>query len=354
MWNSGFLFVWGKQMKKYSMYGALVILLLGIVATILGWRYYVKQIEKNEWSELGGSHSYAHHYVLIPDDGDSDLWQDIYHSAQKEAEAQDAYVELFQNWSAGDYSHQEYLEIAIAAKVDGIILKPDGTAKMRKLINEANAAGIPVITVLDDDTASDRKSFVGINSYQMGTTYGHQILECMDESVQRITVLLQGGDSGKELIFKELKSTVLNGLSRQQQERILIEPLTILSSSTFDAEEVIRDLLNNDAVRPDILVCMNETDSVSAYNAMVDYNLVGSIAIIGYYPSDTVLAAIEKGTIPMAVTLDAQQIGQRAVEALEEYYRMGYASSYLSVDLGIITSENVALYRQETDEQGGW
>lgn len=337
-------------MKKYTVHCVLAVLLLVFLAAITGWRYYVKTIEKNEWGELGGNREYAHHYVLIPDDGDSDLWQDIYNSAQAEAATQNAYVELFQNWSAGDYSHQEYLDIAIAAKVDGIILKPDGTAKMRASINAANAAGIPVVTILDDDTASDRKSFVGINSYQMGTTYGRQILECVDDSTERIIVLLKGGDSGKELTFKELKSTVQSGLSELQQQEVIIEPLTITSSNTFDAEEVIRDLINNEVSRPDILVCMNETDSVSAYNAMVDYNLVGSIDIIGYYQSDTILAAIEKGTVPMAVTLNAQQIGQRAIEALEEYYRMGYASSYFSVDLSIITSQNVAYFRQEETE----
>ena len=337
-------------MKKHTVYYTLTALFLVIVATIAGWRYYVKTIEKNEWGSLGSMTRFEHHYVLIPDDGDSDLWQDIYSSAQEEAAAQNAYVELFANWSAGDYSQQEYLDIAIAAKVDGIILKPDGTAKMRNSINEANAAGIPVVTILDDDTASDRKSFVGINSYQMGTTYGRQILECVDDSTQKITVLLNFGDSGKELIYKELKSTVQSGLSTAQQARVTIEPLTITSASTFDAEEVIRDLINNESSRPDILVCMNETDSVSAYNAMVDYNLVGDIDIIGYYQSEAILTAIEKGTVPMAVTLNAKQIGQRAIEALEEYYRMGYASSYFSVDLSIITSQNVVLFRQEETE----
>lgn len=337
-------------MKRYKVYLALTLLIAVVALTLIGWRTYIRTIEKNEWGELHGKTQYTHHYALIPDDPDSALWQDIYESACQAGDEAGAYVELFGKWAVGDYTPREYLEIAQTAKVDGIIVRPDGTEKMREAINAVEEAGIPVVTVLDDDTASARKSFVGINSYQMGTTYGKEILECLDESTQKITVLLNEAESGKDLIFKELKSTVQNALSREENSRIEIEPLTITASNNFDTEEVIRDLINDENLRPDILVCMNETASVCAYHAMVDFNLVGSIDIIGYYPSDTILNAIEKGTVPMAVTINAQQIGARVVDALEEYCDMGYTSNYFSVDLNIITKENVQQFRQEEAE----
>ena len=142
------------------------------------------------------------------------------------------------------------------------------------------------------------------------------------------------------------------GLSEQQKKDVEIQSLTMAAQSTFDAEEVIRDLLKDDGTRPDILVCMNETDSESAYNAMVDYNQVGNVDIIGYYQSETILDAIEKGIIPMALTLDTEQMGRSSIEALEEYYTMGYTSNYMSVDLSVITSENVEDYRGTEERQG--
>lgn len=337
-------------MKKHTVYYALAALGLVIILTLTGWRYYIRTIEKNQWGELDNSREYTRHYALIPDDEDSDLWRDIYSSAQETAEEQGAYVELFGGWTAGDYSQLEYLNIAVSARVDGIIIRPDGTEKMRNAIDKAEEAGIPVVTILDDDTSSARKSFVGINSYQMGTTYGKQVLACVDENTRKVVVLLDQAESGKDLIFKELKATVQNAVSADLQEQIDIQPQTMTAPGTFDAEEVIRDIINNEETRPDILVCMNETDSVSAYHAMVDYNLVGSIDIIGYYQSDTILDAIEKGTVPMAVTMDTQQIGQRGIEALEEYYNMGYTSNYFSVDLHIITKQNVSAFRALEEE----
>lgn len=340
-----------EKKRKYLSYLILSGLCLIAVIVAAGWRWYMGAIEKNELGELLNAREYGRHYVMIPEESSSKLWQDIYASAQSAAAEADAYVEFLADWTAGGYTASSYIDIAIAANVDGIIVKPDGTAQMRNMINKADEAGIPVITVLDDDTDSARKSFVGINSYQMGTIYGNQILECIDDTTQKITVLLNHSDSGKDLIFKELKATVQAELTPQQNSRIEIVPLTISSSSTFDAEEVIRDLINKEEERPDILVCMNETDSSSAYHAMVDYNQVGDIDIIGYYASDTMLSAVQKGTVPMAITLDTEQMGQCSVEALEEYYSMGYVSNYFSVDLDIITQQNVQSFLDE-DQTG--
>lgn len=70
-------------MKKNTVYYALAALVCAIFLTIIGWRYYIRTIEKNEWGELGNNKEYTHHYAMIPDDSDSELWQDIYQSARR-------------------------------------------------------------------------------------------------------------------------------------------------------------------------------------------------------------------------------------------------------------------------------
>lgn len=332
------------KIKLYLVLGALFVL---AAVTALGWRYYLRTIQRNGIGDMLSGEEYERHYVMIPEDSSSGIWQDIYASAKAAGAESGAYVELMSDWSAGEYTLASYIDIAIAENVDGIIVKPDGSANVQDAINAADAAGIPVVTVLTDEADTSRKSFVGINSYQLGTTYGRQVLQCIGEDTRQITVLLNNGDSGKDLIFKELKTVVQDGLSEEQAGMVQIDPLTIIAGSTFDAEEVIRDLFNEEAGRPDILVCMNERDSVSAYNAMVDYNQVGDVDIIGYYQSETMLDAVQKGTVPMVITLDTDQMGRCSVEALEEYYSMGYTSNYFSVDLNIITQQNAGDYLEE-------
>lgn len=340
-----------RRQKKYAMYFALAGLAAAIILTIAGGRYYIRTFGNKEWGELRNARECTRYYVMIPDDSESALWQDIYKSAQEEAEKNDVYVELLCGWRSEDYSTLSYMDIAETLKVDGIIVKPDGTSKMAEAIDKANAAGIPVVTILNDDTASSRKSFVGVNSYQMGITYGRQILECIDTSTETITILMDSRESGKELIFKEIKATIQEGLPEELKDQVQIQLQTIKATSTFEAEEAIRDLFVRPDERPDILVCMSEVYSECACHAVVDYNQVGDIVIIGSYCSEAMLNALRKGTVMAAVTLNTEQMGQRSIEALEEYYSMGYTSSYFSVDLDIITKENVDQYRKKSDQE---
>ncbi len=345
-------------MKKKNLFIWAVLILLGAAALLTAgvWRRYTRAVSESltedDPSQL---REYRRHYVIIPDDSSSPLWQDLCDAARKAGEEQDAYVELLEDWEAGDYTPLSYMDIAIASAVDGIIIKPDGTERMRRAIQEADEAGIPVVTVIEDDTESSRKTFVGFNNYQLGAAFGGEILKCVDSSTRRITVLFQRGNLGNELIFQNLKTAVLEGLEKRgysegERDRLVIESLTISPQSAFESEEVIRDRIISLDTRPDILVCMNETDSESAYNAVVDYNLVGSVTLVGFYQSEPVLDAIEKGTVPASVTLDTEQMGRYIIEALEEYHTMGYTSSYMSVDLHVITKENVSEYRKQDGE----
>lgn len=336
-----------KKKKQFAVYAAVAALGLTIAMTLFVWRYYIRTIERNELEETAGARQFARHYVIISDES-SKLWDNICKSAQTAGKNLDAWVERLGEWFADEYSAVDYMDIAIAAKVDGIIVKPNGTLSMRKAINKAEEAGIPVVTVLEDETRSERTSFVGINSYQLGTTYGEQVLKCVKEDTQSVLVLLNGSDPGRELIFKQLKATVQEGLGADRE--IGISPMSFMPQNAFDAEEVIRDIFLAEDKRPDILVCMNEADSERAYQAMIDYNCIGDVELVGYYQSQMILNAIQKGTVPMAIAVDAEHIGTCCVEALEEYAQMGHASSYFSVNLDIVTQENVEQYLEQKEE----
>ncbi len=64
------------------------------------------------------------------------------------------------------------MKMAIAARVDGILIQPDGSDETNGLIADAIAKGIPVITVMSDASGSGRLGFVGYISYDLGQLYG--------------------------------------------------------------------------------------------------------------------------------------------------------------------------------------
>lgn len=286
---------------------------------------------------------YAKHYVLISRDTSTSFWQSVYKSARKEADAEDIYLEQLGSNLSEKYSIKDYLKMSIASVVDGIIICPDESESVTELINEAAEQGIPVITILRDDIDTKRVSFVGINSYELGLVYGRQILKQINSDTKNVFILFHSAEtnSRNDVVFSRIKKTLNEKLG---ENRVNLQPYYIANESEFDSEEAIRDLFIASDTVPDILVCMDEVDTECACQAIVDYNKVGKVTIIGSNSSDIILEAVKKNLAAVTVAMDTEQLGRQSVQALLEYQEMGYVNNYYNVDLHIINKENVQEY----------
>ena len=63
---------------------SLLLLVLLILSTFFGWRYYIGTIRRTGLEDVLSARTFAHHYVMISDDTSSALWQEIYRSATLE------------------------------------------------------------------------------------------------------------------------------------------------------------------------------------------------------------------------------------------------------------------------------
>jgi ribose transport system substrate-binding protein len=143
------------------------------------------------------------------------------------------------------------------------------------------------------------------------------------------------------MIFNQIKKTLNEKLGRNY---VNLQPYYISDVSEFDSEEAIRDIFISSDIVPDMMVCMDEVDTECACQAIVDYNKVGDVTIIGSYTSDVILEAIHKKLAAITVAMDTEQLGKQSVQALLEYQEMGYVNNYYNVDLHIINNENVDSY----------
>ncbi|MBQ7372377.1 MAG: substrate-binding domain-containing protein [Blautia sp.] len=322
-------------MKKYWI--PLLIAGLAVIATLFFWFFnygWMGQIE----DQIGREQVYSRHYLLISDD-DSQLYRSIYESAKETANAQDAWLEWTYAGQQGKNSVSDLMQIGIASKVDGILLASD--EKITDLIDEAAEKMIPTVTLLEDDSDSLRISFVGINGYQLGEIYAEQTLDLLQDGKNQIMVLVSSKTENinQNMILSRIKEIV--GRKKLDSQEIMIQPYGINSTDSFDVEESIRDIFVNSVELPDILICLDAVATECAYQAIVDYNEVGKVKIIGYYASDTVLDAISKKLIPVTIDLNTEDIGKFGVGALTEYLDQGYVSNYFSVGLDIITEQTM-------------
>lgn len=330
-------------MKKPYIIGVILagILLLTIIALLE--QYKTPLGEENMKSE---SKKYAKHYVLIAKDMSTSFWQSVYESAKKEAEDNDIYLEQIGSNLSEEYSLEDYLRISIAEQVDGIIISPDGTEGVAKLIKEAADNKIPVITVLNDESDSSRVSFVGINSYELGLVYAGQIMKQITKNTRNIYILFHSDESNSvnDVVFNQIKKTLNDTFG----DHVNIQPYYISNKNEFDSEEAIRDIFVSSDTVPDILVCMEEIDTECACQAIVDYNKVGKVTIIGSYSSDIILEAIKKNLAALTVAIDTEQLGKQSVQALMEYQDIGYVNNYYNVNLDIINPENIDSYSKNS------
>ena len=69
--------------------------------------------------------------------------------------------------------------------------------------------------------------------------------------------------------------------------------------------------------------------------------------MLGYYDSETILKAIDKGSIYATFAIEAKTVAEQCVNALNEYNNTGFVSDYYSSNYILINRKNLADYLQE-------
>ena len=354
--------------KRIITISLLAIILILLIGTVLGLVIFKRNITYYRDLNVVETNTYERLYVLISDDTDSTLWNSIYEELLKVGPEKGVYVQNANQKFSSDYSKAELMEIAINEKVDGIILEGDEDEEIRELVNLAHEKGIPVITVYSDVTDSYRESYVGINNYNLGIEYGKLISSAAREILYKRTTEMTSDQVSVNpevkvciMMDNDKSSTLQNILYSAMQSvtdndgssgaRIALETVVISGEDTFSVEESVQEFFHVEQETPDIVVCLNELNTRSVYQAVVDKNAVGKIIIIGYYDSDTILRGIERQAIYATITVDTHQVAQYAIDALNEFYEMGRVSEYFGVDYTMINARNVEEFLQPDVEE---
>ena len=326
------------------------IVLVLFIATVAGLFYYREMIRK-----LGEVHEeefteYPRLYAYIAEDPDSQLSNRIYKEIAEYAVENDCYVEMTGQNLSTSYSKADRMNIAISSKVDGIILEGDDSKETAELIDKATANGIPVVTVLSDCQTSSRKSFVGLNNFSLGSEYREELAAIgdMNKKYPMNALILLDGDDGNsdDIIHAAIQQAVTGRL-------IKLTSAVVDTSSPFTSEESVMNILDGLATIPDVIICLNDRTTESAIQCIVEKNLVGKTTILGYYDSDTILKAIDRGSVHATFAIETKTVAKQCVNALNEYNNTGFVSEYNPANYILINRQNVSEYTREDDTDEG-
>lgn len=321
-----------EKMKKKNrpnsvLMGMLICIVIAFAVTLGGFAILRRQMAKTGLEETK-EQSYEAHYAFIVDNPEDEYWQQVYEAAKEEGKKQNIYVEQISDNVSQTYETKEYMDIAIAEKVDGILLQSSSKAVGSEM-NAAMEAGIPVVTMLHDNYSGRRCAFVGVNDSSLGDSYAELIQENISKKKNDVLVLMEkNGDLGESnLVLQTIRQKVQGAKIRVQ----LLE-----ETDEFATEKAVRDIILDEKQCPDVLVSLSLSGTAYAYQAVVDYSKVGTVKIIGAYENDEIRRGLGKKVIAASVAIDSEAIGKTAIQALQEYKKNGIVNEYQMIQQKVI------------------
>ena len=344
--------------KKYSnssyifVIAGAVIMVIAAVATGFMFRFITRTMQDVE-QEL--TVSYEKHYAFITEDPESDFSRQVFEAANEQAREYNAYLEDISTDLGGDYSAEELLRIAVNSKMDGIVYSGGASDTVRKLIDKAVDTGIGVVVLQNDVEASKRQCYVGFNYYELGQMYALQVEKLIgseDMPGKTVDILVDGdmAEGASNLIVMAMEDYLRENHGEEELPQVVVTRID--AEDIFSAEEQIRNIFLEKENLPDIMLCVNGVYTRCAYQALVDYNLVGQVQIVGYFANDTILEAVDKQVVFSTISVDTDEMGKSCIQSLYEYNNMGYTNSYVPVGIEVVDQAKAheMIYRKANGE----
>ncbi|WP_066646847.1 sugar ABC transporter substrate-binding protein [Christensenella timonensis] len=270
------------------------------------------------------------------------FFQDMLAAAKKEAEAQG--VKLIDLDGAGDVQKQlEGVEDMISGtKVNALILNPVDSAAISPATLEANAAGIPVVTVDVRSEQGDVVAHVASNNMDIGREAGKYAVELLKER--------NGSEKGKVLIIGYPQITSISDRAAGFQEIMEQYPdieVVEQDPTNLNVQEAQTLMENLTQTYPegtlDIVYGANATNAVGVISATeaagrTDYD------IIGVDDDPEILNAISKNGVTAATVVQAPiEMGKLAVQiAVKAAKGETIDESEVATPLTVVTRETYA------------
>jgi ABC-type sugar transport system, periplasmic component len=338
------------KQKERKILSIVIIMILLVVAVVITMMIMSSQGSKRQEENSSKTKEYKYHVAMIVTSPSDAFWESVYQAARDAGAKEDIYIESFGKELNKEYQETDLMKMAIAANVDGIIIEPNDVEAVEGLIHDAAMLepSIPVMTIGRDVAGSERVSFVSANDYAIGEKYGGEIVRLLGKENKKISVLFP---ASHETTQPNLLYSGINEMVEARGRESVVSSLSTGERGAFESEENIRNLLLlPDDKRPDILVCLSVTDTISAYQCVIDYNLVGDVEIIGSYMAPQILDGIQKGIIRSSIVTDAGEMGEMAALGMAEYLNTKYVNEYFMVPSELLTRDNVDKYRDEDEK----
>ncbi|MDP5276300.1 substrate-binding domain-containing protein [Chengkuizengella axinellae] len=160
----------------------IIALSIGCLVTMVISAYFIINMYQDNsvlYSDLNENDLNKYRIVLISDRLGNVSWDELVAGAEFIAENNNTALDVWGTYRTNQSEVIKQIEIAIASKVDGILVQGIDHPDFTEVVDQASIKGIPVITIGSDAPDSLRRTYVGVDHYKEGI----QIAEYIENTV---------------------------------------------------------------------------------------------------------------------------------------------------------------------------
>lgn len=330
-----------KNLVKITLIILITIALGALAASI----YYYTVVVADVGGNTDGNENPKYVITLVMSSGDSEYNRNIQKGVREAASENDAAVVFHEINDLQQGLHfPDFIDIARLAGHDGIITTGDFSDDFIVAVDKSVEEDIPVVITGLNDVQCSRDIFIGTNQYEFGTIAAILAADATssDGYTNLAVINTKSNSSDNEQIDKRIAG--ITG-KMQSLENMRLVTVNNSSSEIIGAEDVTQGILR-DFPSVNVIFCMNARDTIAAAQAVVDRNLVGDVKIIGTDITPEIIDFIEKGIIYGVIDRRGEEIGRQAVESIFSILKEETQSSYINVEMNVVTISNADDYRE--------
>ncbi|MCD8508864.1 MAG: sugar-binding protein [Bacillus sp. (in: Bacteria)] len=306
--------------------------------------YFYMQASEYESRISQASHTATslpnYHFVLISEEVDHEYWRLVEAGAKEAATENDVYVEYKGPRNSNPEEQVKLLDMAIATKVDGIIVQALNDEMFTPLINKAVNNGIPVITIDTDVPTSSRLTYIGTDNYQSGHIAGQALIE--DTNGEAVVGIITNSFTSvhQQLRVQGFKDAV------EDVEGIKIVAIEESNNSRVRAAEKADQLLG-EYEEITAFFGTSALDGLGISTSIDAANRQDDIYILAFDTLNETLDLLDQGKINAIVAQEPFQMGYLSVKRMLAILNNQSYQNVYHTNTSIVRQNNLEEYRRE-------
>ena len=292
------------------------------------------------WARADGPYQIA----VIPKGTTYEFWKSLHAGALQAAQeltAAGTPVRIIWKGSLREDDRDGQIQVVenfIGRQVSGIVLAPLDNRALVAPVEEAVAAGIPVVIIDSSLRTNQIASFVATDNRQGGRL-----------AARRLGQLLHG--RGKAILLRYAvgsASTLEREAGFLEVMRSEFPAITLLSTEQYagasrdSAKSVSENLLNRYGAQVNGVFASNESAASGLLLALRDAGLAGGrVKFVGFDAGQTLIAGLRSGDVQGLVLQDPFKMGYVGVETMVAVLRHRPVPAQVATSVGLATPENM-------------